>query len=63
MIKFGRLPLTLRLTPKPLPWSRIFHQEVTLALPFTLAEALPASSPAQGAFGTFQAGLTCLLVT
>lgn len=40
-----RLPLTLRLTPKPLPWSRIFHQEVTLALPFTLAEALPASSP------------------
>jgi hypothetical protein len=40
-----RLPLTLRLTPKPLPWSRIFHQEVTLALPFTLAEALPAASP------------------
>lgn len=41
-----RLPLTLRLTPKPLPWSRIFHQEVTLALPFTLAEALPSASPA-----------------
>lgn len=41
-----RLPLTLRLTPKPLPWSRIFHQEVTLALPFTLAEALPAAAQA-----------------
>jgi hypothetical protein len=41
-----RLPLTLRLTPRPLPWSRIFHQEVTLALPFTLAEALPAVSAA-----------------
>lgn len=39
------LPLTLRLTPKALPWSRIFHQEVTLALPFTLAEALPGVSP------------------
>ncbi|MEP7124722.1 MAG: hypothetical protein ABJE95_27585 [Byssovorax sp.] len=41
------LPLTLRLTPKPLPWSRIFHQEVTLGLPFTLAEALPSASPAE----------------
>jgi hypothetical protein len=41
-----RLPLTLRLTPRPLPWSRIFHQEVTLALPFTLAEGLPGVSPA-----------------
>ena len=41
------LPLVLRLTPRPLPWSRIFHQEVTLALPLTLSEALPHATPLQ----------------
>src|SRR5262249_53912539 len=40
-----QLPLTLRLSSKPLPWSRIFHQEVTLALPLCLAEALPRATP------------------
>jgi hypothetical protein len=38
------LATTLRLTPRPLPWSRIFHQEVTLALPLSFAEALPDAS-------------------
>lgn len=40
-----QLPLTLRLSSKPLPWSRIFHQEVTLALPLCLSEALPLATP------------------
>lgn len=40
-----QLPLTLRLSNKPLPWSRIFHQEVTLGLPLCLAEALPLATP------------------
>jgi hypothetical protein len=34
----------LRLAPRALPWSRVFHQEVTLGLPVPLAEALPALS-------------------
>jgi hypothetical protein len=38
------LAVTLHLTPRPLPWSRIFHQEVTLALPLSFAEALPDAS-------------------
>jgi hypothetical protein len=38
------LPVTLRLAPRPLPWSRIFHQEVTLALPYSFAEALPEAT-------------------
>jgi hypothetical protein len=35
------LPCALRLAPVPVPWSRVFSHEVTLAAPALLAEAMP----------------------